>query len=611
MTGGAAAESGRRFLPAGAWITAAAFLLPLKFGGLAAMPDAAANYPAAWWEYLIVSWPASFFAVAGAVALLLVLAACAGKEGIRFAAPVAPVALLWGFGLVLAALPGRLNTPNPEAAFVHTLHFAGCGCFILAVALLLRADAAWSGRLTAALAAGTLLLGVSALRQYFFGFAETRRFIADAVAAGAAPPGESLRLYLADDRVYATFSSCNTLAGFLLLVLPCVVLVVRDWGDRFEPRRIARPLFAGIALALTLVPFLLTRSRGAFLAALLTAGIWFFTRPGIARRRKFFAAAALLILIAAAAWHVGRYGRGFGSMAERADYLRTAAVLTAEHPVAGGGWESFHLLHMKIKSSPSNEAARDPHNPVAAFASQCGIPAGILAAAVLLVPPILFLKRRAAPGMPRAALWGYVAFALHSCMEIDFLVPANLAAAGILLLAALPSEPGKPSCRVSAAVGFFALSALFAAATLAAALRWIPGELAFARFSDAVRPLPGAVPTDPLAAERKALALRGGSRAVWELVGERRFAGGDPLGARSAFLAARERGGDRAALEWKLAGCAEAVGDRAAAEEHRRRARELFPTNPIYRRNSALEEGGVGTPPPPPLSSGVRASTRI
>lgn len=595
MTRGPAAV--RLVAAAGIWITAAAFLLPLKFGGIAAMPEAAPNYPGALWEYLIVSWPASFIAVAGPIALTLVIAADPFRK-LRFDGAFA-AALLWSAGLFAATLPGWLRTLNLEAAFTQSLHYAGCGCFILAAALLLRLDAAWRPRLLNALAAGTLLLGVNALHQYFFGFAETRRFIADAVAAGAAAPGKPLQLFLADDRVYATFASCNTLAGFLLLVLPTVVLTVRRWGSRFEPVRVSRPLFAGIALVLTAIPLALTRSRGAFLAAMLTAGAWFFAQPSIRRRWKFTALAALALVIAALAWHIGVRGRGFGSMAERVDYLRTAAVLVAEHPFCGAGWESFHLRHMRIKTTQSDEAARDPHNPVASFASQCGIPAGLVAAAALLLP--LFLLRqssrrpaavRNAPG--EAVLWGFLAFALHCCMEINFLVPANLTGAAMLVAVALtPEDDGAADAtptrgRRVLAAACTAAAALFAGATLVAALRWIPGEIAFARFSDAVRPLPGAIVTDPAIAERDALARRGRSCVVWELVGDRRLGYGDAAGAETAFFNAQKWGGERAALQWKLAAAAEMRNRPAEAALHRQRARELFPTNPIYRRPSAL-----------------------
>ena len=580
---------------AGIWITATAFLLPLKFGGLAAMPEAAANYPAALWEYLLISWPPSFIAVAGPLALLP-LAAAGVVRKLR-ADGACAAAMLWCAGLFAATLPGWLRTANLEAAFIQSLHYAGCGCFGLAAALLIRADAVWKSRLINALSAGTMLLGVAAFHQYLFGFSDTRRFIEEAVAAGAAAPDKPLQLFLADDRVYATFSSCNTLAGFLLLVLPTVVLALLHWGNRFEPTRIARPLFAGIALLLTAGPLLLTQSRGAFLAALLTAGVWFFAQPAIRRRWKLIVLAALLLVIAAAAWRIGARGRGFGSMAERIDYLRTAAVLVAERPLDGTGWESFHLRHMKIKTTRSDEAARDPHNPVASFAAQCGIPAGILAAAALLTPLVLLGRRSRRPetrdALGEAVLWGFFAFALHCCMEINFLVPANLAGAAMLLAAALTPDDDHGGTAAPTAgrhvfdAVFTVCAALVAAATLVAALRWIPGEIAFARFSDAVHPLPGAIATDPQTAEREALARRGRSYAVWELVGERRLGYGDPAGAETAFFNAQKWGGERASLQWKLAAAAEMMNRPEEAARYRRRARELFPTNPIYRRPSA------------------------
>ena len=80
----------------------------------------------------------------------------------------------------------------------------------------------WRNALLYAFATGALCTGISGLHQYFFGFREMRAFLAEQLAAGQ-EISPVLQAKIADTRVYATFVSCNALAGFLLLLLPVAI----------------------------------------------------------------------------------------------------------------------------------------------------------------------------------------------------------------------------------------------------------------------------------------------------------------------------------------------------------------------------------------------------
>ena len=47
------------------------FLLPLKFGTLTGLPEAASYFPPDWVDYLFISWPASGFGIFSGIVLLL------------------------------------------------------------------------------------------------------------------------------------------------------------------------------------------------------------------------------------------------------------------------------------------------------------------------------------------------------------------------------------------------------------------------------------------------------------------------------------------------------------------------------------------------------------
>lgn len=175
--------------------------------------------------------------------------------------------------------------------------------------------------------------------------------------------------------------------------------------------------------------------------------------------------AAAVLVIAGGALYIHHRGRGFGSMEERVDYLRTSFRMVLEHPLTGHGWGGFFYRHMQLKSSDTDESAHDPHNLIASFATQAGIPAGLLAAAAFLYPLWLLGKRvrrlRREPGrsrdwFPEMAFWGEIAFLLHALMDVDLAIPANMAAAGMVVVAALtepvpglPPAPGKSEAACS------------------------------------------------------------------------------------------------------------------------------------------------------------------
>ena len=157
------------------------FLLPLKFGSLAVLPEATSFYPGDLFSWLIINWPAHSFGVFAGAALFASL--------VLFAPDMRPwrtagggAALLWSFGLTGVSLLGWINAATIDYAVGETVHLAGIGSYVLAVWLWLRnrpEDRRW---FCGALAAGACWLIYSGLSQYFVGFAETREFVERQIA---------------------------------------------------------------------------------------------------------------------------------------------------------------------------------------------------------------------------------------------------------------------------------------------------------------------------------------------------------------------------------------------------------------------------------------------
>ena len=122
---------------AGGLLLALTFLMPLKFGTLAVMPEATGLYPGDLFSWAIISWPAhSFGLFSGGLLLLLAPAAFrCGRE--LFSTPAGRTALLWGVGLPAVSLIGWINAATFDYALGETAHLAGIGAYVLAVYLML------------------------------------------------------------------------------------------------------------------------------------------------------------------------------------------------------------------------------------------------------------------------------------------------------------------------------------------------------------------------------------------------------------------------------------------------------------------------------------------
>lgn len=577
------------------------FLLPLKFGSLAVLPEATSFYPGDLFSWLIINWPAHSFGIFSGVALFAALVVFApGMRPLRTSGGA--TALLWSFGLVLVSLIGWINAATIDYAVGETIHLAGIGAYVLAIRLWLRNRPEERRWFCAALAAGACWLIYSGLSQYFVGFAETREFVEKQIAEGI-PISHVMVAKINDDRVFATFVSCNVLAGYLLLLLPVTLYAVWRFAGHFEPVRLSRILLCGLVFSGLVAVLLLTRSRAAFLAALLTAGAFAMTLP----KRRIYRCIPVIVLalaIVGGAIYIHRAGRGFGSMAERVDYLRSSVKMIAEKPLAGHGWGGFFYRHMELKTTGTDESAHDPHNLVMAFASQTGVIGGAVALAAVLLP-LFWLGRRifrrggeetpeeGADGFARAVFWGECAFLLHAHMDVDLQIPASMAAAGAMLVAALPEASAQMAARGRRRWLLVAAGMLLAAVAAMGNILWLRAEMAYDRLITLARPQSAQDRLRPVSdaevvkALREAVALRPGSPFPWEIAGDYFWSRRDGAMAEKCYREAARCTPDRPSLYRRFFDLEMARGNRAAAAKHLRRMLELFPSNPKYQALAA------------------------
>lgn len=570
------------------WIlTILFFLLPLKFGSLAMMPEQPPMFPTDLLTLTVISWPPHSTGIAGG---LLLMAALLLFPLPSYRAPGGLTALFWGVLLPLAALPGCINATNQDYVWSTLSHWWGIGAFILSSWVIFSADPCWKKRALNALAAGVLMTGIDGWRQYFWGFEEMQELIRKQREAGIMI-SKVMEIRIMDSRVFSSLGSCNTFAGFLLLTLPAVVLLVKNWGKRFEPVKISCIAFFACASGLLLPCLLMTRSRGAWLCAFAAGGIWFLSRRSVGKKYKIAALLAGVLLAGAAFFVMQRSGRGILSGAERLDYLRSAAVMCTEHPLAGAGWGEFFHRHMKLKLTSSDESARSPHNPAAAFASQAGIPAGIIvlgAFGVLLFE--LFRRREEEDEISKWGRWGVLAFVLHTFMELNDAIPCSMVCCAAVSFALMSDknegEPAAAELPLHYRLAVRSLLLLVGAAGFYLNFRWVRSEVAFEALELAIRPRTvGIAPAAPepsrvMACLEKVEQLRPRSPYGVEMAGDFFFHIGETDQAERLYALSLARVPGRPAAHRRMALIACARGERVLAAQHLARAREIFPADP-------------------------------
>ncbi len=553
-----------------------AVLMPLKLGTLALMPETSNFFPESFFDSLIVSWSSNLFGAFSGIALLLQLAAAAAeRKNTAFNLNELFFILL----PLLGSIPGFFRAENPELALLYLIHFLSLSSFFAAAALYSRRIPEAGKRFFTALTAGTLILGFLGLHQYFFGFQELRDYVAEQQKNGMILP-EAIMARVNDNRVYATFTSCNNLAGYLLLTIPPAAAVI--WlqsGEKPLSTR-SRQIFTLLLTAMLAAVLLLTKSRAAYLSLAVGAAAAVILLFKFSRKLKIALIVIIALGIAGGAFYIHHRGRGFLSMEARADYIRTSVIMLGEHPFAGAGWGGFFYQHMQKKLIDSAEAAHDPHNIFLSFASQAGI-LGLSAAMLMLLTPVwLLFREKKRSVIQTAALIGGGLWILHSMMDVNFLYPASFGMfGGVMIFACRDCRCPRLNLNTAwkkAAAGI--LPAIIAAGALWGSCHAVKGEYLLYQFTRE----PFASPGEERRAFEKLQQARPYSSVPYFVFGDMLLKRGDFAAAGYCFLEAAKLEPSRPMLYHRLAIIAEKYGEKESAGKYRAKCRNLFPRNPDY-----------------------------
>ena len=209
------------------------FLLPLKFGSSALIPEMPMTY---WKEpiaIVVASWPVLLFPLAAAAVLVLCI--------LFLPEPELPVKELRLYGVLwiltgTVSLTGWIHSTTWDFAAQNTAHLLGILCWALALIRTLETDRDFARYLTGAMFAGLAVSVYSAFNQYFTGFEETLQYVKNQEArSGLSLLEGQFGSRLKEFRVSGDFSICNSYAGYLVLAFPLLLGGLWRLGGRVNP----------------------------------------------------------------------------------------------------------------------------------------------------------------------------------------------------------------------------------------------------------------------------------------------------------------------------------------------------------------------------------------
>jgi len=250
-------------------------------------------------------------------------------------------------------------------------------------------------------------------------------------------------LYSRDVRGF--FITGNSAGSFALLsFFAALALMIEDLKKfKSNPDKLPTLLASGIIALLCLAGLVITKSKGAIAASIITAAIlviYLCFSKWITSHKKTVLAACLLLIVILAGLTVN-YGLshdrlpGGTSMLVRWQYWTASAKMFAGHPFTGVGGGNFDSYYPIYKAPAALETVSDPHNFLLSILTQFGPLglAGFLAAVLVpLAAIILSYPKKTHAQNPTVAAGNLTAviisFAvlgllLHNCLDFAIFEP--------------------------------------------------------------------------------------------------------------------------------------------------------------------------------------------
>lgn len=608
------------------------FLLPLKFGMIVGTPEVVIGIPNSLLTLLIFNWPPALFSLFSGI-LLLGVALFTPPPNRQSVNPYFLITLSW-FCLFLGALPGIFNASVADFVVIQLLHFSGISCFAIAIFRLIELRPEIKDWLLNAIIASTLLTAFMGLSQYISGFEATLNYVYKQEMETGIKVATNLQDRLEETRIFATFSICNSLAAHLVLTIPLCI-----WGmlSKTSTIKTVISVFAGYGLLMLIyanlspviffVAFFLvlsiaavtltkltdenkkyityimlifsgglllfilryTNSRGGLLAFAVSLLFMVFLIP--LKRKVKLGIGILIPLLIGPMVFSDIFTRSLSSMEVRFDYFLAALKMFGKHFFVGTGWGDFFHDYTQIKLFPGGEAPHTPHNFILAFASQAGILGLIASISVTVLPFVLFFRAhpfKKINWLNIVIITGWLAWAVHSCVDFNIQVTGTVATAIImLLLMDFKTAPSTSDQSVSFPKKFlilwYSITLILAVSVIFFAFKQLKIESEFSKLSAMCNQSyskPDAPPPSLMEVEKQlkeTIKIMPYSPFPWMIAGNYAQMRKDWARSELYYLESIKRSPQRASLYHRLFISQNFLGKKEDAKNSIKKAAELFP----------------------------------
>jgi len=229
---------------------------------------------------------------------------------------------------------------------------------------------------------------------------------------------------ISSNRIFSTLFYPNSLAGALLLLLPCALGVLWHFSRERFPQP-ARFLLVSVLGVLALGCLFWSGSKGGWLLMLFLAIVALLRLPFKPGLKVTIVVVLVVCGVSGFAWkYADFFKKGATSVGARFDYWRAAVEVAKENPLLGTGPGTFAKPYAQIKD-PESEMTRLVHNDYLEQASDSGVP-GFATYVFFIVIALAY----AFPGMEsrdwvRSGTWlGLLGWSLQSLIDFSLYVPA-------------------------------------------------------------------------------------------------------------------------------------------------------------------------------------------
>ena len=372
-------------------VCALLFLLPFKFGytaGLISVP----YFPLNLNEIIFYNWPLQLFTLLSGIAFICAIFSCGTNALFELRNPACKIFYLIN-ALVLVSLFGMVNASQNDVLILQLTHIFSFAPLAGALYLLISQSPRYTKFILTTIAAAVVLEFVAAIYQQFWGFNQTRQFLAEQLASGAIHNQKIVDAMMTKLRVYGSFANSNLLGCFVVMTLPPALWQIGKFARNFEPAKLSIGIFSSLYLVAAMAILFFCGSRGSLLALLIMGFAAILLLP-IHKKVKIMFTLVFLCGVVGGFFVLQHFGRGLQTMYLRFDYYQAALKMFRDNLFFGSGWNDFFYDYMKLKHLLEiDEAPRVPHNLLLSFAAHAGI-CGFLSALLLFVYPMWLLMKK-------------------------------------------------------------------------------------------------------------------------------------------------------------------------------------------------------------------------